>query len=423
MTRYPTLYYCGDMPGAGIQRPNPLDLLVAPRSEGISIDPVTALRGSVCAAREALEAGRSPACVFAELSLGEILLESGRLSQGWESAQGRSAFELQHRIISAAAYLRLALMDGERGIGAYRERALGCIDRLLTEKNIPHIKQPRRQREMDKAYLALQKVLLESEGAIFAAPGLEGVERGRAAAVLERVVFRLHREAPLGRALQCAPLMRSLLWPQTEIARMYSFALETIRALPYRVLNVGALLRSSFHAATGSWSPGAAPLVVAAAFSEILSPNDRIVALVAKVPHEHHKGLQGDIDLILSIQRGSRSGLTPGSHIVEVKYQNAFKLWMDHSHRELRRALEQLSTCTAALEKMGLSVRRGIVLFGSERGARTVEASRGALLDADLYRVRPPRAQTRLHLSGELLELVSAPEEPLSAVVEALSRK
>lgn len=410
------------MPGAGVQRPNPLDLLVAPQSRGITINPVTALRGSVCAAREAFEAGQSPACVFAELSLGEILLESGRLPPGWESDQGRAAFELQHRILSAAAYLRLAVISGERGIGAYRERALGCIDRLLAEKQIPHIKQPRRLREIDKAYLALQGALLESEGAILAVAGSGGNDQGRAAAVLERVVSRLSREAPLGRGVQGAPLMRSLLWPQTEIARMYSYALETVRTLPYRVLNVGALLRSNFNAATGSWSPGAAPLVVAAAFSEILSPNDRIVALVAKVPHEHHNGLQGDIDLMLSIQRGSRSGLAPGVHIVEVKYQNAFKFLMDHSNRELRRALEQLGTCSAALEKRGLSVQRGIVLFGSERGVRTVEASRGALLGAALYRVRPPRAQARLRLSPELLDLVSAPEQPLSAIIEALPR-
>jgi hypothetical protein len=151
-----------------------------------------------------------------------------------------------------------------------------------------------------------------------------------------------------------------------------------------------------------------------------LSPDDRIVSVVAKIPNEHKKGLQGDIDLMLSIDRRSRSGLAPGVHILEVKYQNAFKLLMDRSNWELRRAHEQLGTSATALSKLGIPARRGIVLFGSERGKCSVEISRGAILDTDLYRVRPPNSQQRLQLLEDLLELASAPETPLSTIVKTL---
>jgi len=356
------------------------------------------------------------------LSLGEILIESGHLPGGWLSQQAETAFQLNSLILCAAAYLRLAASANESDVGDYRQRAQRCIDSLLEAESPIGWTNESRVRDFDKAYRMLGRALLENHQALLGNKDITPGHRRLLDSQLQTTVINLADPAPLSRMIKGVGLLQSLMWPSTDIGRMYSDAVATIASLPYEIHNIGPLLRESFVANDRSLLPAAAPIVVAAALSRILSPEDRIVAVVLKIPNSSGPGLKGDVDLLLNVKQSSKSGLAPGLHVLEVKYQNAFRALMDQNTRELRRAHEQLTVSEAKFRELGFPVRKGIILFTSVRGDGNIEVVKDRLFGTDFYRINCAHRSGRLTLSDNVFKVVFAHESVLTEVVTKLRR-
>lgn len=410
------------MPAVSSARTSPLDLLLPSIKSGLDTNPLTALRGCWRNACQALELRRSPAQAFAELSLGEMLLESGYMPSGWISDQTQKAFQIHQLIISATTYLQLAVNEKEAGIGCYRSRAQQCIDSLLRADSPLGWAKESRLRDFDRAYRVLGLALLEDHRALLQAAHTFPIARRQFNSRLQETTRELDAHAPFSRFIKGTCALHSLLWPVTEIERMHSNALATLAALPYEIKNIGYLLRESFRPDKQKWLPDAAPILVAATLSRILSPNDRIVAVVLKIPNESGAGLKGDVDLLLSVGRKSKSSLSEGLHVIEVKFQNAFRALMDQNSRELKRAIEQLTVSETQFRELGFTVRKGVALFDSVQAEKTIEIQKGALYEADLYRVRHSNAPTQLTFSEKILKVAFQRESSLMDVVKELGK-
>lgn len=408
------------MPALNPPRTSPLDFLLPSMMPGLSTNPLTALRGCWRNACEALELRRPPVHAFAELSLGEMLMESQGLPNGWFSDQAQKAFQIHRLIISAAAYLQLAVNERERGIGCYRSRAQLCLESLLGADSPVGWAKESHLRDFDRSYHVLGLALLEDHQALLRTEGTSLTDRGQVDSRFQETARQLAARAPLSRLIKGVGALHSLLWPKTETERMYSKALATLASLSYDIKNIGHLLRESFQTDKRQWLPGAAPILVAATLSQLLSPEDRIVAVVLKIPNKSGNGLKGDVDLLLNVGRKSKSGLSQGLHAIEVKYQNAFKSLMDYNNRELKRALDQLTVSETQFRELGFTVRKGVALFDSVQAGKTIEIKKGALSNADLYHVHHRSSPSQLTFSEKVLKLVFARETSLQDVAKGL---
>lgn len=414
------ILYSAKMVAAVVKHVSPLDVLLPPSGRSIAISPITALRATSQAARDALEVERSPVRALAELALGEILLESGRMPTSTAGDQAQICFEIHNQILTAAAFFRMAIAEQEIGIGTYRKKALCAIDHLLENTVLSSHPERFAAKEFAGSCRTLGTAILETQIKVRDTQALTWPERNSIDATLQKYATRLAMVDPIERSIRGTTLLRSLLWPSSEPERMYSDALARITALPYKVLNIGPLLRTHFLTTSREWLPGAAPLVVAAAFSERLTGQDRIVATMVKIPRPDNMGDLGDIDLLLSIGKKSRSGLSQGLHAIEVKYETAKKNLLDQNFLALKRAQRQIITSQIALTDQKLPVKTAIALFDSIRQNTPIEKLSRMGSDTDRYRVHQPNASGRLALSPGLLDLVFEPETPLDQVLQSI---
>mgnify|MGYP001301490536 CR=1 FL=1 len=402
--------------------PHPIDLLLSngdPLSE--EFNPATALRSCWRATQDTLVHHRCGMRALAELSLGEILCESDRLNREPNNELAR-VFTIHRLILSSAAYLSLANREVSFGLGEGREfeqKALTCIDELLEFSRVNRWDPGKLKKDLYASYSILGRAVLDGYKLLSKRFSKSPQLRRLWSETMKKTLNEISQNAIAGKGVRSSCVLKSLLSSDCQTSQIYRDAFAEISSLPYDVFNLGQLLRSNHREEQGSFAPGAAPLLVAAAFSRILSAKDRIVGVQIEFNKDGSQAVNGDIDLMLYIDRRSKSGLKPGFHVIEIKYQNAFKSFMEFSSREVTKALGQLKKSQDAMARYGIPVFKGIALFDTHRG-KAIEIVRNAFVGADLYRVHVVESDRKLSLSERSFRLVSEPNKDITDLIKVL---
>ncbi len=415
------------MSARSIQNAHALDVMLSPRLNGdLRFEAVAALRNCWRSAQEALQQSRCGVRCLAELALGELLIESDRFQSQPDAQRLQLIFKLQSGVLTAASYLALAnrsVIQGVRNSQLYDQHFAQAVEQVLTtslEINGSHNKA---MPEIYRSYDLLGREMLLALELSRVRFGESAISRRHWLQRLDVQIDRLKTAALGGLGLKNAAVLKTLLHSESEHARLYRPALFEVTTLPYPVLNLGKLLRNNYMHKQQAFDPGAAPLLVAAAFSRILSPEDRIAAVQVDFSKEGESHIHGDIDLMLSIKPRSQSGLRAGIHVIEIKFHSDFKSIVYSHGRELKKAHSQLDKSVAVMQRYGVQAHRGIALFDTQVGGRPVEIMHNACVDTDLYRVHLVQSSERPQPYEHYLNILDAKVCGVGDVLKVLGER
>ena len=398
------------MSARSTQNAHVIDVMLSPRLHGdLRFEAVAALRNCWRSAQEALQQSRCGVRCLAELALGDLLVDSDRFQSQPDAHRLQLIFKLQSGVLTAASYLALAnraVLQGARNTPLYDQRFVQAIEQVLATTAEINGNPNKETSEVYRSYDLLGREMLLALELSRVRFSDSAIARRHWVERLDAQIDRL-KTVPLGGSgLKNAVVLKTLLYSESGNARLYRPALFEVMTLPYPILNLGKLLRNNYWRHQQAFAPGAAPLLVAAAFSHILSSGDRIAAVQVDFSREGESPIHGDIDLMLSIGRRSQSGLKSGIHVIEIKFVSDFKSIVYSPGRELKKAHTQLDKSVAVMQRYGVQAHRGIALFDTQVGGRPVEIMRNACVDTDLYRVHLvqswERAQPYEHYLGIL---------------------